>query len=310
MSSTHDLFGGGTAEPASPGSYGDPPPHFRLPDGTRLGPVRLQVADLARSLAFYEGLLGFAVLSRTPDRVDLAAHGESRPLLHLHARAGARPAPTRGRLGLFHVALLLPERAALGRFAGHLAARGVRAGAADHLVSEAFYLQDPDNLGLEVYADRPRAAWRRSGRELMMATDPVDAAGLLREAGATTWDGMPAGTAIGHLHLHVGDLARADAFYRETLGFDCTVWRYPGARFFAAGGYHHHLGTNTWAGSGAAPPTAADARLLEWTVELPAAAHLDAVAERLRAAGCDASRDGDAVVAHDPWATRLRLVTA
>src|SRR5205085_6381729 len=142
----------------------------------------------------------------------LAAHGDEAPLVVLEERTGVRPAPRRGRLGLYHFAILLPDRASLGRFMLHLGELGVRAGASDHLVSEAFYLQDPDNLGIEVYADRPRDTWRRVGRELMMATDPIDAAGLAQAAGGAPWRGMPAGTTMGHVHLHVGDIDTGSAF--------------------------------------------------------------------------------------------------
>lgn len=297
------------AQPATPGSYGEPPRGHRLPEATRLGPVRLQVADLARSLTFYEGALGLRVVDRDASRAPLAAQGDAAALVELHERPGARPSPHRGRLGLYHFAILLPDRASLGRFARHVGEMGARAGAADHLVSEALYLQDPDNLGIEVYADRPRSTWKRVGRELMMATDPLNVGGLVRAAGDEPWSGMPAGTVIGHVHLHVGDLARAAEFFSEALGFDRTVWSYPGALFFGAGGYHHHLGTNTWAGSGAAPPAADDARLLEWAIELPDAASLDAAAESLRRAGYVAERDAGTaeLVTRDPWGTQVRL---
>lgn len=305
-----DLFGDAAgAEPATPGSYGRAPAGTRLPDATRLGPVRLQVADLERSLAFYEGLLGLRVAARDASSARLAAHGGSETLIELVARPGARPAP-RGRLGLFHVAILLPDRASLGRLVRRLAEAGVRLGAGDHLVSEAFYLDDPDGLGLELYADRPRTEWTRVGRELRMGTDPVDADALLRDAGDAPWRGMPAGTSVGHVHLHVGDLAAADAFYAEGLGFDRTVWSYPGALFLAAGGYHHHLGVNTWAGAGARPAQEDEARLLSWTVRLPRAADVEAVASSLSAAGYLALRDGDVLVAEDPWGTRVRVAAS
>ena len=308
---THDIFGSASAaEPATPGSYGEPPRGFRLPDATRLGPVRLQVASLARSLPFYEGTLGLRVLERDAARALLAAHGSDAPLVELRELAGARPMAQRGRLGLYHFAILLPDRPSLGRFVRHLGEIGARAGAGDHLVSEAFYLQDPDGLGIEVYADRPRDTWRRVGRELMIATDPVDVAGLVRAAGEASWTGMPAGTVIGHVHLHVGDLARASAFYCDALGFDRMTWRYPGALFLGAGGYHHHLGTNTWAGSGAQPPAGHDARLLEWTIELPDAASLDAAARSLAGAGAPVERVGEDVVTRDPWGTGLRFRVA
>ena len=190
---------------------------------------------------------------------------------------------------------------------GHLGEIGAQAGAGDHLVSEAFYLQDPDNLGIEVYADRPRSAWRRVGRELMMATDPVDVASLVEAAGGTPWTGMPKGTVMGHVHLSVGDIAAARAFYSEALGFERTVWDYPGALFMSAGGYHHHLATNTWAGRGASAPAEDEAHLLEWTIELPDAASLAGAAESLAKAGYAAERDGETVVTRDPWGTQVRL---
>lgn len=307
--SSNDLFGGAErGEPATPGTFGASPAGFRLPAATRVGPVRLEIADLGRSLDYYTTVLGLRALDRGAQEATLGAHGNARPLVTLVQRVGARPAPRRGRLGLYHFAILLPDRASLGRFVRHLAGRGERAGAADHLVSEAFYLQDPDNLGIEVYADRGRETWRRTGRQLMMATDPIDAAGLAEAAGATPWTGMPLGTVMGHVHLHVGAIDAASAYYSEALGFDRTVWSYPGALFLSAGGYHHHLGTNTWAGAGAQPAGERDARLAEWTLELPDAAGVDAAAESLARSGFAAEREGGDVVTRDPWGTQLRLV--
>ncbi len=312
--SEQEIFGGALdAEPATPGSYGLAPEGFRLPSATRLGPVRLQVADLERSLSYYKGVLGLARLELEPGRAvlgSLAADGlASVPLVELVERRGARPAPGSGRTGLFHFALLLPDRPALGRFVLHLGKVGARAGAGDHLVSEAFYLQDPDNLGIEVYADRPQSAWRRVGRELMMATDPVDVAGLVAAAGEEAWLGMPAGTVMGHVHLHVGDLARAAQFYSAGLGFDRTVWAYPGALFLGAGGYHHHVGTTVWAGAGATAPAADEAQLLEWTLELPDPSALASAAASLGHLGDAVESSSTSVAVRDPWGTRLLLRT-
>lgn len=305
---TTDIFGATMqAEPATPGSYGEAPRGFRLPAATHLGRVHLAIANLERSLAFYQRMLGLRVLEQDGQRATLAAQGDDRVLVELEEHAGVLPAGRRARLGLFHFAILLPDRASLGRLARHLAVSGVRLGEGDHLVSEAFYLNDPDGLGIEVYADRPRESWRRMGRELMLATGEVDIEGLLREAGEDPWTGMPAGTTIGHVHLHVGDLGTASAFFSDALGFDRITWTYPGALFLGAGGYHHHLGTNTWAGS--APPAAeGDARLLEWTIELPDARSVTAASASLEAAGYPVERDGGlSVVARDPWGTAIRL---
>jgi catechol 2,3-dioxygenase len=209
---------------------------------------------------------------------------------------------------LYHFAILLPDRPALGRFIQHLGSTETRVWSADHLVSEALYLQDPDNLGIEVYADRPRDKWRRAGRELMMATDPLDITGLVAAAGGLPWTGMPAGTTMGHVHLHIGDIAAGSSFFSGALGFDKTVWHYPGALFLAAGGYHHHLGTNTWAGAGASSAAADEARLLEWTVRLPDDETLAAARESLSRSGYPAGMDSGAVVTRDPWDTQLRIV--
>ncbi|MFM8567384.1 MAG: VOC family protein [Gemmatimonadota bacterium] len=278
-----------------------------LPEATRLGPAVLQVTDLNRTVAFYEQVLGLRVLARDDAQASLGADSATEPLLVL--RGGAMRPAGRGRLGLFHFAFLLPDRGALGRFVRHLAGLGIRAGAGDHLVSEAFYLDDPDGLGIEVYADRPRDSWRRVGGELVMGTEAVDVEGLVAAAGPMPWVGMPAGTVMGHLHLHVGTLEAASAFYHEALGFDRMVWSYPGALFLGAGGYHHHLGTTVWAGPTARPAAADEARLLEWTIVLPSTHALDAVATRLARAGAVLTRDvvaGD-VVTRDPWGTALRL---
>lgn len=283
------------------------PPAYRLPTGLELGRVKLQVADLERSLAWYGTVLGFTVTDSDGKRALLSAHGDSAPLVELHEQPGAAPVPPRGRPGLYHFALLLPDRAALGRFVSHLARLGARAGASDHLVSEALYLSDPDGLGIEVYADRPLSDWRLQGDNVRMGTLPLDLADLVEAAGGEPWTGLPAGTRMGHLHLQVGNLKEAEAFYHEALGFDATVWDFPGALFLSAGGYHHHLGLNTWAGS-TPPAGAGDARLLEWELRLPEVEDVQAAAASLKAAGYSPEREGDsAIVIADPWGTRLRL---
>jgi catechol 2,3-dioxygenase len=298
----------GAAGAVAGADYGIAPAGYRLPAATRLGAVRLQVAELDRSLAYYTGVLGFRVLKRTAGGALLGAHGDDAPLVELRERKGASPAPQRGRLGLYHFAILLPDRAALGRLVAHLAATGARAGASDHLVSEALYLQDPDGLGIEVYADRPRAGWRHRDRELLMDTRPLDLESLVRAAGGEPWSGMPAGTVVGHVHLHVADTEEAAAFYHAALGLDRVVWSYPGALFLSAGGYHHHLGLNTWAGPGAVPARDTDARLLEWTVHVPTAADAAAAAGSMRDAGHAVTEVADGWLATDPWGTVLRIV--
>ena len=285
--------------------YGIAPPGYRLPDATRLGAVRLQVADLGRSLDYYQRVLGVRLLDRTTGQAALGAEGEEQPLVVLHERPGVRPVPRSGLLGLYHFAILLPDRQALGRFVAHLGTRGEHAGSADHAVSEALYLTDPDGLGIEVYADRPRSEWQHDNRQLYMTTDRLDIRSLLAAAGERSWTGMPSGTTMGHVHLHVGDLERAEAFYHRALGFDKVVWSYPGALFLSAGGYHHHLGNNAW--SSGPPASPGDARLLQWTIVLPAATDIADAARSLRAAGHEAAESEEGLLSADPWGTSLCL---
>jgi catechol 2,3-dioxygenase len=286
--------------------FGIAPPGFRLPDGTHVGAVRLQVGDLQRSIDYYESVLGLRVLTRDSSVAALGPRDDDRVLVWLHARAGARPVPRGGVLGLYHFAILVPDRASLGRFVAHLGRIGVQGGAAEHFVSEALYLTDPDGLGIEVYADRPRSTWQQEGRQLYMTTQPLDVRGLVAAGGGHPWAGMPAGTVMGHVHLHVGDLERASAFYHAALGLDKTVWEYPGALFMSAGGYHHHLGTNTW--STGAPAVEDQARLLSWDLVVPQRSDGPAVARSLESSGHVVEEGDDAWSAADPWGTRLRIV--
>ena len=288
--------------------YGIAAPGFRLPAQTHIGVVRLQVADLSRSIGYYERVLGLHTLNRSGNQATLGPVNSGAPIVELIEREGARPVPRRGRLGLFHFAILLPDRASLGRFVAHLGQTGTPVGSSDHLVSEALYLSDPDGLGIEVYADRPRSSWRAEGRQLAMATNPLDLAGLIAASGGVPWTGMPNGTTIGHVHLHVGDLDQGAAFYHEALGLDKVVWGYPGALFLSAGGYHHHLGTNTWA-TGAAPAAEDEARLIEWELVLPDATSVTQAGESIERNGGAVERSADgSVLARDPWGTAVRLV--
>ena len=276
----------------------------RLPEQTHVGAVSLQISDLDRSIEYYQGVLGMHVLERTTGRASLGVRGAT-PLAYLVEKAAVAPVPRRGRFGLYHFAILLPDRVALGRFAAHVLRLGFRPGMADHAVSEALYLNDPDGLGIEVYSDRPRGSWTYRGDELVMTTEPLDVGGLIKAGEGNEWDGVPDGTTMGHVHLHVGDLATADAFYYRALGFDKTVWSYPGALFFSAGGYHHHLGTNTWSPG---PSAGADeARLLEWELVVPERGQTNDVAERLRTGGYVVDAAPEGVRTSDPWGTQVYI---
>jgi len=279
---------------------------FRLPGSIRLGAVKLQVADLDRSLDYYRSVLGLHELGRSGSSAKLGV-GDGTSLVELHERRGAVPVPRRGRLGLFHFAVLLPDRQSLGRFITHLASVGIRHGASDHLVSEALYLNDPDGLGIEVYADRPRSEWRCSGGQIEMDTLPLDIASLIRAAGDEPWAGVPSGTRMGHVHLHVGEIESAADFYHLGLGLDKVVWSYSGALFMSAGGYHHHLGVNTWA-AGAMSAGEGDARLLEWEIVLPDAETVAHTTRSLLARGYQSQPlENGASLVRDPWGTAVRL---
>jgi catechol 2,3-dioxygenase len=282
------------------------PPGYRLPDAARVGRVKLQVSDLARSLDYYQRVIGLHAKDSSATHAALGPHGDPSVLVELRERKGARTVPRRGLLGLFHFAILLPDRPSLGRFLGNLAELGEQPGMSDHLVSEAIYLQDPDNLGIEVYADRPRSQWRMAGDQMEMATNPLDVRDVLAASGGSPWTGAPKGTTMGHVHLHVGDIEGAASFYHEALGLDKVVWNYPGALFMSAGGYHHHLGTNTWARN-APSASEEDAKLIEWELLVPTSADVDAAAESVTKAKHAVARDGKDALLSDPWGTRLRV---
>jgi catechol 2,3-dioxygenase len=258
-------------------------------------------------MLFYERVLGMRAIARTADSVSLGPFGENREIVRLRRLTSARPVPRRGLLGLYHFAILLPDRPSLGRFVAHLAEIGVYAGMSDHFVSEAVYLTDPDGLGIEVYADRPRDAWRYDERQIHMTTNHLDVDDVVESARGERWTGMPPGTVLGHVHLYVDDIDKAAEFYHDALGFDKVVWSYPGALFLSAGGYHHHLGTNTWA-KGAPRATDADARLLEWEIIVPSTQDAEAAAKNVKAAGYAAKPENGEWVLTDPWGTSLRLV--
>jgi catechol 2,3-dioxygenase len=234
-----------------------------LPVDAHIGSVSLTVRNLEQSTSFYRDVLGF---ESTPE--GLRPPG-GRVLIELHEQPDAILKPRRST-GLYHFAILVPSRAALGRSLRRLAeTRWPISGAADHLVSEAIYLSDPDGLGIEIYRDRPRDTWRSSATgELAMATDPLDLQAVHDEPGADApWIGLEPATVMGHVHLHVPHLDTAETFYCGRVGFEPVVRGYPGALFVAAGGYHHHLGLNTWAGVGAPPPPANAVGLRSFTIE-------------------------------------------
>ena len=280
-----------------------------VPAETRMGAVRLVVADLERSVAFWTGQIGLRVHDRGTGEARLGAGGED--LVALEELPGAPPA---GRhTGLFHVALLLPQAADLATWLVHASRDRVPlTGASDHLVSEALYLADPDGHGIEIYRDRPRSAWRWEGDAVEMATIALDVERLLGTLGpgdvmATPFDGLPAATTVGHVHLRVADIPASEAFYRDVLGFDLVAQYGDQASFLSAGGYHHHLGANTWTSLGAPPAPPGSATLRHATIVFPDAASRDAAAARVADAGGEPLAQDDGVLVRDPAANALLL---
>jgi catechol 2,3-dioxygenase len=240
-----------------------------------MGPVELSVSDLGRSVEYWQDAIGLRVLSRENGTAEL---GTDTPLVRFVEEPGARPA--HGFTGLFHVALLVPDRASLGRFLAH-AARDQLAltGLSDHVVSEAIYLRDPDYHGIEVYADRPREQWEGKVSQTM-TTIPLDTESLLSDADGE-FEGLPDGTTVGHVHLTVRDVDETVGFYRDKLGMAVTAQAGSQAAFLSAGGYHHHVAGNTWETLGAPPAPEGTARLLRFTVVLPDEAEVERVAEQI-----------------------------
>lgn len=274
---------------------------------TAVGRVALTVRDLATVSDFYARVVGLDRLGDGDGRARLGAGG--RTLVELVEDRDAPPRPPR-TTGLFHLAILVPNRAGLARSLQRLVdTRWPLQGASDHLVSEALYLADPEGNGIEIYRDRPRDEWQRDGGELRMATLPLDLNDLLTEL-----DGdeprVPATTTIGHVHLNVADLAASERFYAGLVGLDVTARGYPGALFMAAGGYHHHLGVNVWRGEGIPSPPPGALGLRSFELELPAAAALDEAVARLSAGGAEVARDGSSATVRDPAANLLRLTVA
>lgn len=275
-----------------------------LPAATSLGAVALTVADLERTLTFYQENLGMQRLGEE-DGATLLGAGE-RPLLRLFHDPDA-PAPPRPASGLYHYALLLPSRRDLAAILWRLAAHDTRfQGFSDHLVSEAIYLADPEGNGIELYRDRPRDEWAYRDGTLQMATLPLDTDDLLAEAGGPA-EQLAAGTVVGHVHLHVGNLSGAVQFYQEIVGFEMVMRYGPSAAFLSTGGYHHHLGLNTWAGEGAQQPAPGSRGLRWWEVRVPGDKALASLLDRARAGGHLVTESDGAYLVGEPAGAQLRL---
>jgi catechol 2,3-dioxygenase len=269
-----------------------------------IGAVHLTISDLDRSVRFYQSHAGFTLHRREERTAWLGAGGAD-----LLALSACESAPrVRGATGLYHFAILVPTRVDLSRALRRLVTTDtLLQGAADHGVSEALYLVDPDGNGIEIYRDRPRAEWPFVNGQLRMGADPVDFDRLLADADPGDDRGLARGTAIGHVHLHVSRLDEAHRFYVDVLGFDLMQRYGPSALFVSAGGYHHHIGLNTWAGVGAPPPPPGAIGLRHFDVVLSSEAAVDDVERRLHAASVSLERSADGFVVRDPSANALRF---
>jgi catechol 2,3-dioxygenase len=270
--------------------------------------VGMTVRDLDRVAAYYRDMLGLTVQERTRDIAKLGAGGVT--LLELTHKPDALPDDTR-EAGLYHTAFLMPTRADLARWILHAAKSRVPiTGASDHDVSEAIYLDDPEGNGVEVYADRPRDKWRRDGELILQKTDPLDIDAIVREVDpAATYPSAPDGLRIGHIHLRVGNIAKAEGFYLDALGLDLTRRR-GGATFLSSGGYHHHVAVNVWHSDGAGARNPQRAGLDWFAIESNDRPALDGVRKRLAAAGAGIEAIPGGFAAADPWGTRIRFTIA
>jgi catechol 2,3-dioxygenase len=280
----------------------------RIDPGAAIGAVHLTISDLGQSVRFYQSHAGFVVHRRDERSAALGAGG--RDLLVL---SQCETAPrVRGTTGLYHFAILVPSRADLARSLRRLVeTETVLQGAADHGVSEALYFADPDGNGIEIYRDRPHAEWPYVGGQLRMGADPIDFENLLAEdargAGHPGGQGLAAATVIGHVHLHVSSVSDAERFYVGVLGFDLMQRYGPSALFVSAGGYHHHVGLNTWAGVGAPPPPPGALGLHHYVVTLPDEAALASVVARVRAANLPVESVEGGRLIHDPAKNAILL---
>jgi catechol 2,3-dioxygenase len=274
-----------------------------------VGAVRMMVRDLDRVMAYYRDMLGLAVQEHTPQVAILGVGGVA--LLELIHRPDALP-DNPHEAGLYHTAFLMPTRADLARWILRAAKARVRfTGASDHDVSEAIYLDDPEGNGVEVYSDRPREKWRRDGELIFQKTDPLDIDAIIREVdpATATYPSAPEGLRIGHVHLRVGNVARAEAFYRDVLGLDVTRRR-TGATFLSSGGYHHHVAVNVWHSQGAGIRNGQRAGLDWFAMEINDQSTIDGVKMRLEAAGIIIDAIPGGFAAKDPWGTSIHFTIA
>jgi len=267
--------------------------------------ITLNISDLQRSLAFYTDFLGFHILEQEERKAVLTADGKS-PIIILQQPDGVLPKEA-GRSGLYHFAILLPSRADLGEMLIHLVKNNYPLGAADHLVSEALYLNDPDGNGIEIYHDRQAEEWTWQNNYVHMTTDSLDGEGVMKAANGKQWSGMPANTVMGHIHLHVSHLQEAGTFYRNVLGYDVVCEFGKQALFLSTGRYHHHVGMNTWNGVGAPPPSANSVGMKEYSIAIPDVAYMEKIKHSLQELNLDYLEKDGVLYVHDPSNNQISL---
>ena len=278
---------------------------FHSKPNTYVGHVNIKVQDLDRSLTFYQEVLGFQVLAQTDKKVTLTTDGKTSVLsIEQPENVVAKQGKT---TGLYHFALLLPKRSDLADLVYHFTEIGFKYGSSDHLVSEALYLSDPDGNGIEIYIDRAPSEWSWVNDEVAMTVDPLNFEDLLTESKQQPWKGLPAGTVMGHLHLHVSELKQTEAFYSKGLGFE-VVNRYGNqALFISTGKYHHHIALNTWAGVGAPTPPENSVGLESFTIVLADEAIRNNVIAQLKKIGASVTEENGAIMTYDPSGNRIYL---
>ena len=267
------------------------------------GEVHLNVLDLDRSIRFYKEIIGFKILKEESNKAVLTVDGKT-PLLIIEQPKNVTPKEPQ-RTGLYHYALLLPERADLGMIIKHFVKNKIAIGASDHKVSEALYLSDPDGNGIEIYTDRDPSEWGWENGEVTMSTDPLDGESVVASSEGKQWDGLPEGTVMGHVHLHVAHLPETETFY-NALGFE-VVTNYPQALFMSNGKYHHHIGLNTWSGEGAAQPSVASVGLQWYTLLYPDEVVLTEAIAKIKELGATVESLADGYLAKDPSGNRIVL---
>lgn len=280
---------------------------FHRPPHTFVGQVDLRVANLERSLAFYQNVIGFQILEQSKKKAVLTADGKT-PLVTIEQPENVIPKQPH-RTGLYHFAILLPTRSDLAKVLLHfIQIRYPLQGGSDHLVSEALYLADPDGNGIEIYADRPSSTWNWNNGEVVMSTEPLDVENLLAEGRDGSWKGLPSDTVIGHIHLHVSELQKTEQFYREGLGFDIVSRYGRQALFISTGGYHHHIGLNTWNGVGIPAPSENSVGLKKFSLVLPSDEARNQIIDRLRKIDASVTEENGVFVTKDPSDNQIQLL--